>query len=509
MFSAARGKIAGSMGVSALLTIARAGQTCQHPGDDICVSAAFPLCPERASESRRTMKRILKILAIIGVILFLLPVAGLTALVAVNLRDEPLDPALAALLLAEPPQMAAAENGYFAWIGVAGPENEAPHAWGHRWYQEALRADRASLAEAQPLAIDAEVRKESLRVEDIACRKIESCLSAVARSPTAAHAVLDQGRVTLARGDVALAMPAYQEPWRPDYSFASSLPTASPHYRLLSATRFALAVSEERHDAALDLLARTMAFHRRQAQGASTLIEKLLALANLQADLRLLNQYLLYAPEAARQREARIAELLTPVPADVTSLQQPILTELRGGVRMFLSLGEENLFTAATSGSRLPSWLAGALGRHLYLPEASANQYFRLNRGWLAADALSGEDYRRAIATVRRDLEQATADSYALRNPVGHFLVRVGVADYGSFFLRRDDLLALHAMVALQFDLLRKQTRDAGTIARAVAAADLRHPHTGEVPIWDKGSRRLIHAALAGRQSGQPLAIGL
>ncbi len=453
------------------------------------------------------MKRTLKIVVIVLAILIVLPVAALTALIVANLHDEPLDPELTSLLSTKPPQIAAAENGYFAWIGVAGPENEPPHAWGYRWFAEALRADRAPFGETPALAINAEVRKDGLQLKDFACREIESCLAAVGKWPADARAVLDKGRVTLARGDLALAMPAYQEPWRPDFSFTSALPASVPHYRLLSATRFAVAVSEGRHDAALDLLERAMAFHRRQAQGASTLIEKLLALANLHTDLQLLNQYLRHAPAAARQREARIAELLTPLPAAVTSLQQPILTELRGGVRLFLNLGEKNLFAAATSESRLPRWLAGALGQRLYLPGASANKHFQLNQGWLAAGALAGEDYRRAIAAVRRELESASEDVYALRNPVGHILVRVGLADHGSFFLRRDDLLALHAMVALQFDLLRSQTMDDEAIARA--AAGLRHPYTGAAATWDSKARRLSHAALAERRGKQPLAIGL
>lgn len=168
------------------------------------------------------MKRTLKIVVIVLAILIVLPVAALTALIVANLHDEPLDPELTSLLSTKPPQIAAAENGYFAWIGVAGPESEPPHAWGYRWFAEALRADRAPFGETPALAINAEVRKDGLQLEDFACREIESCLAAVAKWPADARAVLDKGRVTLARGDLALAMPAYQEPWRPDFSFTSA-----------------------------------------------------------------------------------------------------------------------------------------------------------------------------------------------------------------------------------------------------------------------------------------------
>ena len=37
-----------------------------------------------------------------------------------NLRDERLDPEVARLLEYSPPQIAAGENGYFAWIGIVG-----------------------------------------------------------------------------------------------------------------------------------------------------------------------------------------------------------------------------------------------------------------------------------------------------------------------------------------------------------------------------------------------------
>jgi len=41
-----------------------------------------------------------------------------------------------------PPQMAANENGYFAWIGIMGPADQPVHAWGYRWFQAVTDRER-------------------------------------------------------------------------------------------------------------------------------------------------------------------------------------------------------------------------------------------------------------------------------------------------------------------------------------------------------------------------------
>lgn len=448
------------------------------------------------------MKKALKILGKGLLILAALPVVFAIFLALYNLRDDALDPEVEKLLAAAPPQIPAAENGYFAWVGIVGPEDQPPHAWGSRWYQEALAADKKPLGQGGELAIDAEKRKDGLRTEDFACAKIESCLEAVAARPDEARAALEKGRVALERGDAAVAFPAYQEAWRPDFSVASPIPAYANFFRHLSATRFALAVAEGRHDEALERLGQEMAFHTRQMQGAVTLIEKMVAMANLRANTQLLNQYILRQPDAARQRADRIASLLAPLPSDVTRMQAVILNELRSGARLFLSLKNSkdvSTIYGSEGDSGVTQWLGTSLGLALYLPHASANEHMRLHSQLLAADGLTDAAYRQALADSRRQMEVAAQDTYTLRNPIGHILVNIGIPSYGSYFLRRDDLVAQRAMVAFQLDLLRKNVSDAEAIAQALPAAGLIHPYTGAAPVWDKANRTLSYAALPER----------
>ncbi|HZW26233.1 MAG TPA: hypothetical protein VFF26_12180 [Gallionella sp.] len=61
---------------------------------------------------------------------FLSMLVGAYLLLAlINLKDENLNTEVQALFSALP-QIEAGVNGYFAWIGIMGPEKEDPHVWG-------------------------------------------------------------------------------------------------------------------------------------------------------------------------------------------------------------------------------------------------------------------------------------------------------------------------------------------------------------------------------------------
>ncbi len=432
-------------------------------------------------------------------ILIALPLVLVVVIALINIWDDTLDPALEKLLTTQPPQIPPEENGYFAWVGVVGPSDQSPDIWGYRWYQQALQADKRQPGENQTLEIESEKPRRDLVATDIPCNKIETCLESVIGAPDNARTLLQKGQDILERGDLAVSIPAYQEAWRPDFSIASHLPSYANLYRQLSATRFALGIAEGRHDEALTHLGQEMAFHVRQMRGASSLIEKLVAMAHLRGDLMLLSQFIRHDPHSARQEADHLATMLAPLPADATQMRSVMEMELRSGARLFLSLDHRKMLSENpdTSGQlRLTQWPDAPL-KAFYLPNASANEHFNLYRSILASDTLSGDAYREALTASRREIEAATQNTYVLRNPVGHILVNTATLDYGSYLLRRDDLVALHAMVNFQLDLLRKNISDGEAIDQALSGASLAHPYTGEKPVWDKASRTLSHAAIS------------
>jgi hypothetical protein len=459
------------------------------------------------------MKTVVKVLAIGLLGLLASAVLLCLFLVVYNLRDEALDADVAKLLDAAPTQIAAAENGYFAWIGVAGPETQPPHSWGRRWFDEALASDESAgdAEDPAPLAIDSEKRNETFAAKDLFCDKPETCLEAVAAAPSNARALLAKASTTLERTDAALSFPAYQEAWRPDFNFKSFFPHYPGFWRQLTSTRFALAVADHRHDEALEHLGREMAFHVRQMQGAVTLIEKVVAIASLRNDYQLLNRYLLLQPAAARQRADRIAALLAPLPAEALRMSLVMETECRTGLRLFLSLKDEAVRKRSAKQSALLPGLrepvADFLAMPLYLPNATANEFYRIYRPILAVDGQSGDAYRQALeATAQRAVETTGLADLAVHNPIGHILVVIGTPAFGSYYLKRDDLLVLRAAVSLQLDLLRRGVHDEEAVGRALREAGLVHPFSGETPTWNGPGRTLTYQAQAGRKN-QALAI--
>lgn len=451
------------------------------------------------------MNKALRILGKGLLLILAIPVVFYLVLLLSNLRDDPIDPELAKLIVTAPPQIPAAENGYFAWIGVQGPADQTPESWGQRWFQEALAMDKTmtGIESGTDLAINAGKREEGLRAEEIACARIETCLENVSAHPDLARSVLEKGRITLARGDAALAYPAYQEAWRPDSTVVSFLPNHPHLWRHLSATRFALAVADGRHNEALDRQGREMDFHIRQMQGAQTLIEYLLAAASLRTDTGLLNQYMAREPQAARQRAERLAPLLTPLPENATRLKTLLLTEARIQSRTLLFLMDHNKSSQSFSGN----WFSDTLLGPLWLPQATANASYDKYRRIAAPDDLTGTAYRQALADISREADSEAQSTYVLRNPIGHILNNIAQPNYTSYFLRRDDLIAQRAMVAFQLALLRQGITDTKGIAQALPAAGLIHPYTGEKPVWDETSRTLSYAALPARNGNKSLDV--
>jgi hypothetical protein len=465
------------------------------------------------------MKRALKIIGIGIAGLLSIGVAVVAFLFAWNLRDDALDPEVARLMAMSPPQIAAADNGYFAWTGVAGQTSEPPHAWGRRWYQQALESDKRVQdedSEVVVLLIDHEKRGESFTSKDLLCDKPETCLDEVASAPEQAAALVGKAAATLSRGDEAMQFPAYQEAWRPDFNYRSSFPPRPSYWQQLAATRFALAATSGRHDEALALLERQMQFHVRQLRGATTLIEKIIAVAGQRNDYQLLNRYIQRYPEAARRSDQRIAEMLKPLPADALSMTPAMTTECRATLRLFLTIKDEALrkWNAKHEADAFPppDQLVDLMAMPLYLPNATANEQYRAYLPVLDLAGKSGDAYRQALAAM----DQSDAGDFGIgdvirRNPTGHILVRIGMPAtlaFQSYFFRRDDLLVLRAGVALQLDLLRGGIVDDDSTRRAIRDADLVHPFTGERPVWNGARRTLTYQAQPGRKN-QPLILAL
>lgn len=423
-------------------------------------------------------------------------------LVLYNLEDEALNPEVVRLLEETPQQIPAEENAYFAWIGVLGPQDESPHEWGRRWFEEAVAVDRES--GKVTLAIESEIHAESSLIQPTPCNKVQNCLDEVASKPDGARKLLVQGKALLRRCDSVMDYPGYQEPWRPQFSFRSAMPRYQFTCVKLQETRFALAVANNHDEEAIRHIEKEMAFHVRQARGSVSLIDKVVAMANLQRDYLLLNQYLLKRPEAAARQSERFAKLLAPLDLNVSSMENIFKAEFLFFARGALDLSS---LISAFEGSDEEAWIVpgGAIGNMLaewfYLPNETINQYYEWYSQIINAERLSGIDYRNALEDIRDNSQEATEVGglfgLTLRNPVGNMWILVGHPGemMMSYFQMRDDLLAIRGAVAFQLNLLSKGVSNDGSIEAELAAAGLVHRFTGDSAIWHKSTRSLIYPA--------------
>jgi hypothetical protein len=452
-------------------------------------------------------------------ILVAIPVVFYIALVLVNLKDDPLSPEVEKLLNARPVEIDAQSNAYFAWIGVVGPENQDPHVWGQRWYLEALNSDKQAQTGSPPpeSALAIEKRNESQKPTEIPCDKVEACLEIVSGNFEAARSSIQKGRLTLERGDMALAYPVYQEPWRPDYSHASVLPFQPQALSQLRATRFALVVAEGRHDVALDLLNLEIVFHTKQMHGSTSLIDKLLAASHLRHRYLLLSQYMQRHPAEAKVRHERIAVMLAALASDVVSLQSCMQSEARLVIDTMLSIKRNKLdmllLTSVVGDGMLSnsfvSRLSDTLARPLLLTNQTANDAASQYDAWIQLDTLKAEAYRQALTNARNNTFNRNAQIYTFRNPVGNILNNIAPPNFSKYFLRRDDLLALRGLVEFQLKLLQQGITDGDAITEAIKAnqESLRHPYDGALPILDKERRRIAYPAAVDEDNARKLPI--
>lgn len=429
---------------------------------------------------------------------------GATVLVA-NWSDEPLDAELQVLLSERPPQTESQRNGYFAWIGIMGPESTAPHAWGQRWYQEALAIDaelRRKDSSPAPASVS-ELRKSSWP-KDGPCRRAETCFGDVAADPAGVRSLLGRAQSTLERADAAMAYPEVQEPVRPDLAAASPMPSYPSDWLAAGAARFVLNVREGRHDTALARLAHEHRFHLAHAAGAVSLVDKAVAFGYLKSDYLLLADYLHRYPDAARDHIAAVDSILTPLPDAALSQTAVLRNEIKAIANVMLNLPKTSPDGQSLPAAKRMMWI-------VFQPQASANAVYRSYVDSIAAESLTGEAYRSAIVAIRRtQVKQAKQTpiwrQLHIHNPVGRILVSIGTPGFDSYWLRRDDLRVQHAALAHRVRLL-KDGRAVSDMAALVAAPDLVHPYTGESPHWDEQAQALTYAASEFRKGKEALAI--
>lgn len=446
------------------------------------------------------MKRPIRILARTAAVLLGIPALIYLGWLSGNLSDDELDPAVARLIAAgAPPQIDARDNAYFDLLGIGAPEGEDAHAWGQARFRELTASDGPP--GGTPPAPVAQ-RKSAIDAAKIPCAKTEECLAEVAGNPYAAQRALAAEATPLRRLDAVLES-NYQEPYRAFVYHSEFAAFAPPMTALkLAQARVALLAAQGRHEEALRQWGRLTAFADRQAAGSYSLLAKMIAIAALHRQHVLLAEYLKTYPGIAAQHAALIMNALPPQSRAELTLAPALESEIAVMARSFTS---DLTDIRAAVGSDLPAPLAG-LFEPFFKPKATVNMVAGQMRQWVQLDALEGDAYRAARATLARQAGEEQS-LWHYRNPIGKILAGVAEPEYSSYFYRRDNLAAERRLLRFGIGLLADGKCDAALIKAAVANhRELAHPYTGALPAWNDQRRSLSHAVPDGVKGGSAVA---
>lgn len=454
------------------------------------------------------MKKALKFAMWTAIALLSTPVLIYLIWLTGNLKDDALDPELAALLARTPSQIDEKNNAYFDTLALSIPENMEPHAWGVSWFAQVSANDQAALAgrHVNPVKIEAYPDK-SAQVAQFCAKPESSCLNEVAANKNGAQQYLDQNAFILQRYD-ALPGKDYQEPYRKLSAWSTFAPRAQQvRAAKLALTRIALEISQGNDEMALSRWQKETAFLRLQAKNSYSLIDKMVVDSLLVRYQRVLADYLSTRP--AQLNAPQIQAMLAPFTREALSLQPAFENEAIQVARTFINLTPENATEIGQTEEADISaqWILQLLSPFLDR-NATANMIAANNLEWARIATLKDAAYRTALAS-----KPMSDPSFKLsyHNPAGTYLANISEPDFTTYLYKNDLVIANSRLLALASDLIARDITSSEQIAQEIIDRrdQLKHPFTGEAPVWDKNARTLSYP-VPQRFSGQkPLTIRL
>lgn len=413
--------------------------------------------------------------------------------------DEALDPAVQAVLNAEPPEPEG-ENGYYALVGMHAPaEVKDTHAYGRdliMQFRQALAAD-PEMSEPYKLPKQAlDFRGENALL--CAPRK-SACLPNAARTSAALDRALADNKLLLERYRALYrdthfveTLPPHRAAPIPDYPYKA-------HELLLAA--IARDAANGRTLPALQALAADTNYWRMVLANARTLITKMVAVARIDGNYRLLAEIIAAKPLLPADIE-RVQMLLVPLSPAERNMIEPMRWEFRisGDYAQLIKnsiregiYGEDNSKKTPLRAALV--WLAEPLAQE----NATRNLVYRNH---MAVAALATAPTREFDA--RRD---ALAEQHAVKidwrylyNPLGKFMFQIGEPLWQPYIARLHDLDGYIHLIRLQLAVTQAKMapsevpgflRESGSLA-----AD---PYTGRPMTWDSDAKTLSFKARGAR----------
>lgn len=419
--------------------------------------------------------------------------------------DEALDPEVQAALTAESPEPEG-ENGYYALVGMHAPaEVKDTHAYG----RDLILQVRQALAADPDMSEPYKLPKQALDFRGdkalLCAPRKSACLPNVARTSAALDRALADNKLLLERYRALYRYTRFVETLPPHRS------APLPNYPYKAHELFLAAIARDaargRIVSALQALAADTNYWRMVLADARTLLTKMVAVARLDGDYRLLAEIIATKPLLPAEAELVHASL-APLSTAERSMIEPMRWEFRisGDYAQLIKNSIREGIQGEDNSKKTPLrtalvWLAEPLAQE----NATRNLVYRHH---MAVAALATAPTREFDA--RRDTlaEQhaVKVDWHYLYNPLGKFMFHIGEPLWQPYIARLHDLDGYIHLVRLQLAVTQAKIAPPDVPAFLEKSGPLAaDPYTGQLMEWDPEAKTLSFRARGARPKERPV----
>jgi hypothetical protein len=419
-----------------------------------------------------------------------------TAMIAINAADERLSTQAQVLLRSPPNPYADADNLFVLLAGLDAPAEKSQLSAGQANIANYLRAATAHPPrwDATRVTIGHTPESERLKVtpEVPEWGTLDAPIWERARAATAGLPQwTSANRVLLDRYAGLLTAKEYYEdvPWGGvDLYYSVPRPL-----RVLYLANIARAVQSDNGSerlAALKSLEADTTTWRGMLRGEGNLISKMVATANLHADLMLLADMIEDRSVPLESLQSGAATLLVPWPPDACKIGKVFPSEFRRYSAVLAQIARDPE-SSQFGGDEWPNWLErrwNDFGRIFFKPRATLNLEAALMERLAATADADPAHYSEGARAYLDWCDHLPARTFPalLYNPLGKLVAGIDIESYLNYPLRAYDVAAYQRLVVLAYEL-----RSHDVTKERVAAFMAAHPEVSTHPVdrtpfvWD------------------------
>lgn len=432
--------------------------------------------------------------------IFFISLALFVSLVLINAFDEDLRPEAQAALNWQSPANMLVDNGFVILLGLDAPINEDALQVGTRRYQEELGRYRTLLKTHVEPTISSEPSADKINSPiDLAdakwkifyCdyEKKQSCVDFYRTLTTQEVALFYASQRPLEARFNAIkqskhyteAMPPMISGYIPKYSNL----TAASELARMKAVRL---ITSGNMDAGVAEFVENATFSRKLMMNANSLVARMIAVAMVQKDMRILSELITQYPAIAVDFNAQ----WLPITSTISSFEFSFAKPFQHERNMTLQVMYQLKFQV----TKKSNWFNKFIAYVIFKQNATVNLFYdwwQVNLDLLQAGPQNQLEAKREIHKQQQALLGFGYAPYYLKNPIGKILVSVATPEYSNYVERQYDLEGQIQLLALQIAMSRQYLKDENAESQITSLLDAYpNPYTGKAMRYDRKKHQIV-----------------